>query len=217
MKRKPQINFKFLIFIMIIASMILVYASDFGGIKTDITNTISKINIQEDSYCKNNIFIEEIKIYTPYKEAYEENKFVEPTIVHTLLVSEVIDNYPKYWGKSPFWKDGTEMEAEMSVMGIDIYSVCHNGERKGENMNYLYCENLEYHKENQNIAEDGTILDYEKRNYLISIEIDKNSIKEEKIYRRAYLPGPENKQVIAGILTTYKIVNSECKRIKPYE
>lgn len=71
--------------------------------------------------------------------------------------------------------------------GFDLLlykSPCHKGASEGENLNYYYCENLAYYKENQEISEEGVIGKKTKEEYRVRMtlkEIGPRQIIEKRI------------------------------------
>ena len=48
-------------------------------------------------------------------------------------------------------------------------SSCHKGSKEGENINYTYCQNLQYSKTTQEVSKEGIIGKEIKENYKVGL------------------------------------------------
>ena len=91
------------------------------------------------------------------------------------------------------WEDGTAIEIDASRYHGDslLARECHSGSSEGENVNYVYCDNLLYN--NNPVSSDGTI--GEKISYRISLVLDSKDTNWN------------------GINANMKIVSASCEKM----
>jgi len=125
------------------------------------------------------------------------------------VLTSILENDP--WRatiNSPEWKDGIE------IGGIPRYSdfkqICRLGSKKGENINYRYCEGLTYFKNIQKTSENGQINGYDKNNYTITLVIEKDKYKMEQAYSNGLRAGDIEKN---GFFFYYNVVDYDCKKV----
>ena len=83
---------------------------------------------------------------------------------------------------------------------------CYVGNKKGQNINLIYCDNITYFKEIISISDNGIIGNTKVYNYSIDLVLEKESdrkINETSFNRQFIIP---NRYLI---LTKYKIISFE--------
>ncbi len=93
------------------------------------------------------------------------------------------------------WADGQTMD----LFGSDFQSVCKQGELEGENINLVYCKNIDYSKTITPLSEEGVIEQIKTISYSVNLVLEKES--ERVIDSSAFGDYP---------VTTFKVLSSEC-------
>lgn len=174
-----------IVILILIALLVIVYASDLGGIKTKIQ--------QGDKYCEENII--------PSNFTFHDEQIISG-IDEEALASGII------YLKEPVWKDGTKF-TEPPAGTPNPYN-CHSGKSEGENVNYLYCNGVGYQKEIKDIDAKGNVLKVEQRNYIVDLVIDmENPLGERDLTRIDSYGFERNKEK----LTFNRVVSYKCMRV----
>lgn len=106
------------------------------------------------------------------------------------------------WNEVPI--DDLWKWADNSVIISQNYPICHTGYKEGENINYIYCSEMWWSK--QEISKEGVILP--KEEYEIRLVLDFNDFIEEK---HAIYHTLERKN-LARMFKKYKIISYSCYR-----
>lgn len=157
---RGEILHKIWFVILIIAGILFISYSFFGfdiigkikEIPSKISGSYTEITTLNDDYCADNIIPEEVIFIYGTHDSYR---------------------YYSYDYLTSSWKDGTTIDIFGDSVDKFFYK-CRNGEKEGENNNYLYCDGLKYSK--TVISEDGTIGD--TKTYQINLILNKTRTEE---------------------------------------
>lgn len=113
------------------------------------------------------------------------------------------DEYTRYTSGDGKWLDGEKL----SLTDNRYNSLCEEGSKEGQNVNYYYCYNIEYNKQNTPISEEGVIGKTEVKKFYVDLVLEK--VMEENmpfIKVNGFNAGDDNP------IRTFRLVSYECKR-----
>ncbi|MCX6711409.1 MAG: hypothetical protein NT139_00010 [Candidatus Woesearchaeota archaeon] len=177
-----------IVILILIIFCSLIYAYDILGLKTSIKNIIStNLSVEKDLILSKNKCPSEI---IPDRLLLIENNMPQSLTLMKGAIWLTNNANPSDY-IIPQWKDGIEI----SYAYLDFNGVCHHGSSKGENINYVYCNNLGYSKSKTEISKEGVVGDTTTISYSINLILIKDKVLKEDII---------------SSLIYYKIISSEC-------
>ena len=197
MKKK---NYKWFWVLGVVVLISIVYIYDVGEIKTSISEEIKQI--QENANIKE--MTGGIMDYECPKEIIPETFYMDNRFLSVITNgTETYTNYPErvIYLDGFYWKDGVKSDTSYWE-GTNRYFNCHKGQYEGENINYIYCENLSYSKYTTPISEKGIIGETETFSYSIDLIMEEESVRNIKTFSRGNVP-----------FSTNRVISAKCKKL----
>ncbi|MBU2576520.1 MAG: hypothetical protein KKF50_02260 [Nanoarchaeota archaeon] len=181
--------------IIILAS--LVYAYDVGGVKTLIEEKINQV--QDNSNLGGSLLSSECPEGIVPEVMIMDNK--QLTFVKNM--TGIYRDYPEAVSFSSmfYWNDGVQSDLDATDDGFYYYNLCHKGQSGGENINYIYCEDLPYSKTITPVSDEGVIGKSETISYSIDLVLEEESVRTVNDMMYGDVP-----------ISSNRIISSKCKR-----